>query len=290
MTYVKIRKRIAELCGLPYNDTTTDPNDTIATKIGEWVNNRYQLLAGRRSWNWRIKDAIIQVEADRTTGTVTATFGSTTITFSSAPTVSVAGYWIKFSDTEDWYIVSTHTASSTTAVLTKGYLGTTSSTLTYTLRKVYQALPTDVGKVLSVRQTRTDFKLRYVPIRLIDEVVPDRVSTGTPMYYTIAGLDSTNAYRMEVYPVPNTSMNLSIRYYSILTAMSSDSESPLFPSEFHDFLIWDVLATYGYIFIDDTRLNEAKRNVADIYQSLVMNDITGEAVARRRLNDEVEDV
>jgi hypothetical protein len=289
MTYLALRKRIAELCGLSYSEATTDPNDDISTKIGSWVNNRYKLLAGRRSWNWRIKDTIIQLETQITTGTVTATNASTTITFTSGPAVSVANYWIKFSDSEDWYIISAHTAASTTATLTKAYLGTTGSK-TYTLRRVYYPLPTDIGKILTVRQTRTDAKLTYLPVRLVDEVVPDRTITGTPLYYTIAGLDSSNQFRIEFYPITDAAMNLSIRYYSLPVAMSATTDVPIFPEEFHDFLVWDVLATYGYIFTDDKRITEAKEERKSIYAEMVLNDVTGEAVPRRRPFDEVSNV
>jgi hypothetical protein len=281
MTFLKIRKRIAEEMGVAYDDTSTDANDTMATKIKEWINNRYAYLAGRRSWNWLITDQIIQTSAQITTGTVTATLANTTITFSSAPAVSVAGWWIQFSDSKDWYIISTHTAGVATAVLTKAYLGTTSSTLTYTLRKVYYALPSNVHKIMNLRQTRDNTTLRYLPPRIFDRCAADRTRVSNPLFYTVLGLDSSNLYRMEFYPVPVVAMNVAMRAYVVPTALSADGDVPLTPEAYHEYLVWDVLATYAYTHEDDTRRKQAQDIRDEIYAAMLANDTAGENIPQR---------
>ena len=285
MTFLEIRQRVAEMLGLNSASTQFDPNATIETKIKEWVNARYRLLCGKRSWNWLIQDAIIQTAAEVTTGTVTATNASTTITFSSAPAASATGWFIQFSDSDDWYEISSHTAAVTTATLSAAFLGTTSSTLTYTLRKTYYALPSTIGKIIDARQTRSDVALKYVSPQTLNRYVPDRTATGKPYYYSIAGLDSSRNYRMELYPVPSEAMNINIRHFAVATELSGDSDVPLAPEAFHEFLVWDTLASYGYLFLDDARVTKAKAEAKEIYEFMEKNDIATENVAVRRSFD-----
>lgn len=287
MTFLEIRQRIAELMGLSSTDTTEDANATIEDKLKAWVNARYKVLAGRRSWNWLVKDSIIQTVADITTGTITATLGSATITFSSGPVNSVAGYFIQFSDSQDWYEIDTHTAASTTAVLTVPYLGTTSATLTYVLRKLYYALPTDTGKILDVRQSRTwNSTLKYVPARLLDNYLAYRNSTATkPNWYSIIGIDSSRQYKMEIFPIPTAAMNLNVRRYKVVVDMVDDDEVPEIPEAFHEILVWDVLKTYGFTFLDDTRISSAKAEYNELFNDMVHNDVAAENIPVRLAYD-----
>jgi hypothetical protein len=285
MTFLQIRQRIAELMGVSSVDTTPDANATMENKLKAWVNDRYKVLAGKESWNWLIGDIIIQTVEDITTGTVTATTASTTITFSSGPTDSVAGYFIQFSDTDDWYEISAHTAAATTATLTTAFLGTTSSTLTYILRKVYYTLPSTTGKILNVRQMRTKSTLTYIPIRHLDLVVPDRTRVATPTNYTISGVTSDRLYKMEFYPVPNEAMNINVRHYKIITEMTADTDVPIIPEAYHGILVWDVLSTYGFTFLDDTRLSSAKAEFNNLFKDMKKNHVDVENIAVRNAFD-----
>lgn len=285
MNFLEIKQRVAEGIGVSVADASTDANGTIAAKITEWVNSRYRYICGKGSWNWLIKDSIIQTTTEITTGTVTATLDSTTITFSNAPTPSVAGWFIQFSSSDDWYEIASHTAATTSAVLANAYLLTTSSTLTFKLRKVYYTLPTDLGKLLDIRQSRDDIKLTYIPIRKLDRYVADRTQSGEPEFYSFVGVNSSGVYRLEFYPVPNVKMNLNVRYYQLVAELSGDSDTPLIPTQFHDILVWDVLGTYGYNFLDDTRINEAKAEANRLMDDMKKNELITEDIAVRESFD-----
>ena len=281
MTFLEIRQRIAEVMGIDSTDTTTDANATILVKLKEWVNSRYRLLAGKRSWNWRIKDTIIQTEAEITTGTVDVTNGSTTITFSTGPTPSVLGWFIQFSDTDDWYEISDHTATQTGATLANTYLGVTNATISYTLRKIYYTLPSTTGKVLNAKQTRDDITLTYLSPHQLDYLIPDRTRSAEPEFYSIVGVDSNRDWRVEFYPVPNDEMNINFRHYIVPTELSADGDIPTFSPDFHEFLVWDVLASYGFMFLDDTRLSAAKVEAKSIMKAMIDNDVAAEDIAVR---------
>lgn len=282
MTFLEIRQRIAEQLGISSADTTADANATIENKLKEWVNARYRALAGSRSWNWLIKDSIVQTVVDVTEGTVEATNGDATLTFTDGPVLSAAGWFIQFSDSNDWYEISTHTAAATTAEMTTPYLGTTSSTLTYVLRKVYYALPTDTGKILNVSQHRVwNTTLKYLPSRILDQYEWLRDRSGRPRFYSIAGVDTSRQYKMELLPSPDVAMNLNVRRYCVVAELSADGDFPVIPEAFHDILVWDVLATYGFTFIDDTRISSAKAEYNNLYDSLVANDVATEDIPVR---------
>lgn len=285
MTFLEIRQRIAEIMGVDSTDTTTDANATILIKLKEWVNARYRLLAGKRSWNWRIKDTIIQTVAEITTGTVAVTNGDTAITFSSGPTPSVAGWFIQFSDTDDWYEISAHTATQTGATLANAYLGTTDGTISYTLRKVYYSLPSTTGKILNAKQTRDDITLTYLTPYQLDYLIPDRTRSAEPEFYSITGVDSNNDWRVEFYPVPAETMNINFRHYIVPTELSADGDEPIFSPDFHEYLVWDVLGSYGFMFLDDTRISAAKAEAASIFKDMVKNEVATENIPVRQPYD-----
>lgn len=286
MTFLQLRQRIAELMGVSSTDTTTDANATMQDKLKAWVNARYKVLAAKQSWNWLIKDFIIQTVVDITTGTVTATNNSTTITFTSGPTASVAGYFIRFdSVSKDWYEIATHSAASTSATLTVPFLGSTASGLSYTLRKTYYTLPSDAGKILDLRQVQTIIQLRYIPVRQLDRMISDRTRTGKPEWYTISGITSARLYKMELYPVPNEAINIQGRYYAVVADLSSDSDIPILPEAYHEILVWDVLSTYGYMFLDDTRISAAKAEYDTLYKDMKRNHVDTEDIATRLAYD-----
>ncbi len=286
MTFLQIRQRVAELMGLSSADITPDANATMQDKLKAWVNNRYKILSAKRSWNWLVKDSIVQTTPDVTTGTVTATNGSTSLTFSSAivPT-DVQGYFIQLQDTTDWYELSS-TSSTTTAEMDVPFLGITSSTLTFTLRKFYYLLPADTGKILDVSQHRIwNTALKFISARILDQYLAYRQQSNRPRYYTIIGINSNRQYKMELFPYPNTAMNLNVRRYQVVTDMSADTDVPVIPEAYHEILVWDVLATYGYTFLDDTRLSSAKAQFNELYKDMIHNDVATENIPVRLAYD-----
>lgn len=276
MTFLEIRQRIAEVMGIDSTDTITDANATILVKLKEWVNARYRLLAGKRSWNWRIKDTIIQTAEEITTGTVSVTIDNASITFSSGPTPSVLGWFIQFSDTDDWYEIFAHTATQTGATLANNYLGATNGTISYTLRKLYYSLPSTTGKILNAKQTRDDITLTYLTPYQLDYLIPDRTRSAEPEFYSIVGVDSSNNWRVEFYPVPDDAMNINFRHYVVPAELSGDGDFPIFSPDFHEFLVWDVLGSYGFMFLDDTRISSAKAEAATILKDMIKNDVATE--------------
>lgn len=266
MTFDDLKTRVANETGM---DLTTD-----GSIVGAWVNSAYKHICGILNWPWLMTNGTIQTVADITTGTVSINSGSTTLTFSSAPSVSVANqYMIQFTATsDDWYYISSHTAASTTAVLSVPFVGSSSiSGASYILRKVLYSLPSDLDRVVDIRQAVTDQKLGSIDIRMFDGYLPDPTATSDPLYYSVIGLDSSKQWQITVYPIPSSIINLQLRYLKAPTTLSSASDTPLIPEKFHDIIIWGALFMYGHAFIDDSRMGFAERRYVRMLEDMKQN-------------------
>lgn len=263
MTFATLRSRVAGETGL---DPTTD-----ATILNAWINTSYKNILGSFRWPWLLKNSIIQTVADITTGTVSINAGSTAGTFSSAPTASVANqYMIQFTATSnDWYLISAHTGSSTSFTLANAFVGSGNiSGAAYICRKVYYSFPSDCDGIIDIRQAITKSYLTPVDVRTFDRYLPDPTATAEPQVFALAGYDSSKNWQMTLYPTPTSVMNLQLRYYQMPADMSSDSDTPLLPEKFHDLIVFLSLYNYGHPFIDDTRVGIAKDRYAVMFANM----------------------
>lgn len=266
MTFTALKARVAGETGL---DTTTD--DTL---LGVWVNAAYKTIVGSFRWPWLLKNSIIQTVADITTGTVSINAGSTALTFSSAPAVSVANqYMIQFTATsDDWYLISAHTASQTNATLANAFVGTSNiSGASYICRKVYYSLPSDCDGIIGLRQAVTDTDMTPIDIRTFDRYLPDPTATGEPLAFALAGYDTSKNWQMVLYPTPSSVLNMQLRYYMMPSDLSSGSDTPYLPEKFHDAIVFLALMNYGHPYIDDTRYQLAKDRYGVMVQDMKNN-------------------
>jgi hypothetical protein len=159
----------------------------------------------------------------------------------------------------DWYIISAHTAGQTSFTLANPFNGTSNLTVaTYVCRKVYYSFPSDCDGIIDLRQARTAIQLSAADIRTLDRYLPDPSSVAEPTLFALAGYDTSNNWQMVLYPTPNTVMNLQLRYYTMPADMSADGDFPLLPEKFHDILVFGALYLYGHPYIDDNRVAVAK--------------------------------
>lgn len=244
-----LQTAVAQETGL---DTTND-----AVKLTAWINSAYAYISGMYNWPWLVKSGTISTVADITTGTVSINAGSTALTFSSAPAVSVAGnYMIRLDgQSNDWYNISSHTAGQTSATLASSFIGTTNYIAgTYTLRKVYYSMPSDCDRIIDMRQAITKIKLVPVDMRTFDYYLPDPSVTADPVYYAPMGYDTNKNWQVTLYPIPSEVINIQLRYLQAITALALSTDIPLIPAKFHDAIVFGALYLYGHPYIDDTRV------------------------------------
>ena len=263
MDFLSLKTRIAEETGL---DLTAD-----ATKLGVWVNESYRFLAGMKEWPWLLSAKAVQTVVDTTSLTASVNAAGTAVTLSATVTPTLANdYYIKFSTTDDWYLITAHTAATDTLTISPGYQASTNLTSgTCTIRRVYYSLASDVDRVIDMRQTITDKELVYVDPRTFDRQLPDPSATGTPQVYTQLGLDSSRNIRVNFYPIPSAKTNILYKYYQRITDLSGSTDSPILPDKFHQAIVFTALAMFAHPYIDDTRMQSAERRAKMLVQEMV---------------------
>lgn len=121
-----------------------------------WMGGGEFLDGNNQNWWWLRKDppGTLTLQPSISTGSVNVTNNSTSITFSSAPASSVAGYFFRVTGEEDVFRISAHTGGAASATLDSVYTGTTAATASYKLMKMEYDLASDVLRVIAPMRTR----------------------------------------------------------------------------------------------------------------------------------------
>jgi hypothetical protein len=148
VTFTELVTRVA-------NRTNKNASDSVVTtRIKGHINNICQLNWDDHAWSFRYREYPITTIADVETGTVSATNGSRTLTFSSAVlnTTLHVGAWIRFPEdtVQNWYKVLA-IGSTTSCTLEPAYQGTTGATKTFVLKKSDYLLPTECRDVTKIK-------------------------------------------------------------------------------------------------------------------------------------------
>jgi len=98
-------------------------------------------------------------------------------------------------------------------------------------------------------------QLQHVDIRTFELALPDPDSVGRPSMYITDGFDTSNNWKVIFYPTPDAAMNIDFKYFKLITELANATDEPIFPSKWHQILIFGALAFYGGHYIDDSRRN-----------------------------------
>jgi hypothetical protein len=222
-----------------------------ATKLKRWLNMAQQYVCGKRLWPFMFAEEIVQTVPDITTGTVSINAADTALTFSSAPTVSVANRYIKFSTSNDWYKITAHTASSTSATISPAYVGTSNlSAGTYTVRKLLYSTTTPLIQILDMKQLVTPIQLMSMAPRGTDFLLPLYYDQGTPYWYVMSSSASDGTPQWSFLSSPSTTMNVMIRGIKVLADLSADNDVSVIPAPWHYVLVHQA-AFYAFQSLDD---------------------------------------
>jgi len=277
LDYSAIQTRVANHLRIPTSNTTE------MTKIQALINEVYRDIGAKYSgWWWRRKRQIINTADDITAGTVSVTNGSTSITFSTGPTPSVAGYvFLVPSDTNDSGVVhriSAHTATQTGATLDAAFTGTTNTTAAYKLYKDRYAVATDLQNLLQIKRYGYTWPIRRVGPDEMDHYKMYDTSEGKPELVCLRDFstsgDPTTAQMLEVHPYPDATYRMELDYEQTLNTEVSSTTRFLIPDDYIQVLIYGSLARAYPIFMNDTERGQ-------FFQQL-FNDILALMVAEQR--------
>ncbi len=174
-------------------------------------------------WSWGKSNypGVIQLEVPYETGTVSLAFGSTSGTFSSAPSTSLAGWYLKVTDRPEYFRIATHTAAATAFTIDAAYTDSTGGTLGFKAIKLDYDLPEGVLRLVGpLRVYRAQdfdgdvegsiygideaaFNKRF-PFNLLDE--------GIPTFFTEAQETNTGKKRLRINKYPDVVTRVEFDY------------------------------------------------------------------------------
>lgn len=235
---------------------------------------------------WAERSALIRTQAQYTTGTVTATKGSTTLTGSStlwntANDFSVnnmrANGKVRIAGGLTPYTVSA-VGSDTSATISTAFVDTTVSDATYVYYEDEYALASDFLRPVDMQRFsdqvpidligRTEFRRRY----------PTNSTTGRPSVATLIDSapsgNTTPVRRVRFYPAPSTAIiipytyitgNLAVSSAGVAAAnLSADADEPIIPLRYRHALVFHALYHWYRDKKDDSRADAAKGEYTDI--------------------------
>jgi|SRR5882724_8061275 len=275
-TFLTLQQELAAQVGL---DQTVSSQ---ATLLKRWLNNAQQVVLRAFEWPFLRSPTplVIQTVTDITTGTVATIAGNTTITFSSAPTVSVANRFIQTSSGNDWYKITAHTANVTTATIEIGAIST-NSTATYTVRKFYYSTSSSVDRIIQIFQDTLPYQLIETTPEYFQSFNPGFLSSGTPRIYCMAGIDSSagaGVPQFRLWPNPDAVLNLRIDYLTVATDMSADADVSVIPAKWHTTVLVEGAKAQAYSFMDDNRY----ANSVNIFNTMIEEMKTEYEIGLRR--------
>ena len=235
---------------------------------------------------WAERSALLRTQAEYTTGTVTATKGSTTLTGSgtswdtnndfSVKNMRVNGK-VRIAGGLTPYTISA-VGGDTSATLSTAFVDTTTSGATYVYYEDEYALAADFLRPVDLQKFsdqvsidligRTEFRRRY----------PTNSTTGRPSVATIIDApfsgNTTPVRRVRFHPAPSTAMVIPYTYITGYLAVSSagvaaanlsaDSDEPIIPLRYRHALVFHALYHWYRDKKDDTRSGDAKGEYTDI--------------------------
>lgn len=241
---------------------------------------------------WAERSARLITQAQYTTGTCTATQGSTALTgastlWNTANAFSVnnmrANGKIKIAGGPTPYVISSVT-SDTAAVLTSRFTETTQTAQTYVYYEDEYALASDFLRPIDAQVfsnesnisllSRTEFRRRY-PTNATPSTYP---SVSCIVDFAPSG-DVVPIRRVKLHPPPSTAITIPYTYITANLAVSSagvaaanlsaDTDEPIVPLRYRHALVFHALYNWYRDKKDDARGVEAKNEYTDIMLRVV---------------------
>lgn len=263
-------------------------NLSTATEVKRWLNIAYQDIIGKYDWSWLKAYTTLTMAVDYTTGTVSATTNSSTITFSQVISTSQTGRSIQFGGALTWYTITAHTAGTATATISPAYAPTTNLTAgTFIIRTINYSLSSDVEYIYGGRSTVFPWALEVVDRTRYNQFGWWQNQVGQVRGIIVDKQDSSGNWTLTPYPFPNDTYVLDIFYIKKVTNLSADTDTPLFPARFDSVWLEGAVAQ-GFRFLDDDRYGSAygmfDKRVSDLFSK--DNPMRNEMWVIRRFDDQ----
>lgn len=240
---------------------------------------------------WAERSAFIITQAQYTTGTVTATLGSTTLTgsgtaWNTANAFSVnnmrANGKIRIAGALNPYTIAS-VGSDTAAVLSSKFTEATASAQTYVYYEDEYDLATDFLRPLDMQRFsdqvpieligRTEFRRRYPA-----NSVPGRPSAACIIDYAPSG-NTTPIRRVKFHAPPSTNLTIPYSYITsnlavssagvAATSLSATTDEPIVPLRYRHAILFWALAQWYRDKKDDARAESARADYTDVMLRII---------------------
>lgn len=228
----------AVMAQLKYQST-----DTVSrTRIKSDINMIYDQVLAFKKWYWAKDYTSVRIEPYYSTGTVSATQDSATITFSTGPAESKTNHYIQIGGYNEVYKIAAHTAAATTATLEVAYTGDTTSGAAMKIWNPIINLPTDCREVACVWNDWLDKPMQPLGPEKLREFMASTKWTvqSRPRYYSVLDyfepaspeVEATRYRQLMVHPaILNRATTIKIDYIKEVVSLDSDTDEPIMPIE-----------------------------------------------------------
>lgn len=219
-----------------------------------WMGGAEWLAGKNEDWWWLRAEGSLILDPLLDTGTIQVTNNSTSAIFSSAPSASKTGWFIKVTDHPDVFKIASHTAAAQAFTLDTVYTGDDDSTANYLCMHLEYDLASDLLKLYSpmrAYQYSRD-RIEGTSLRDLEDKYPLRaIQAGCPRLF--AQVD-TDTVRFSHYGDQTDSNYIRVDYDYLKKPddLADDTTEPLVPLHYRH-LISDMALYYLFMDKDDER-------------------------------------
>lgn len=241
------------------------------------VNEVVEDIRGRnRSWSFWYKQGSITILDEYTTGTVSVTNGSATVTGSGTTfTSGMVGRKIRVNSGEA-YVISAY-SSATSITLAVAYAGTTASAQTYSIYQDAYDLPTDCETVLNAWDASNRRYIIGVPPEDINTSNIELSPSGqwVRSYGQFGWNSTTSLPQLIFHPEPTEAALIYLWYYKRPTAVTGPGSTPDLPTFAHNVVLLGTLWKYTKDQGDEVNYRAALENLVTSDRNIVRDVVVG---------------
>lgn len=206
------------------------------------INERYRQIVETGTWSAMRAENVIVIPDAYSTGTVTMTSNSTTVTGSGTSwTAALIGQQLRVNSRGPQFTI-TAVGSTTSLTIEMAWPSPTASAQPYTILQAYVTMPTDFKRFIAVydalRQWRLFFNFSVQELAGMD---PARTSVGDP--WLLADYRQSTAGRVlyELWPGPTVARGYQYLYIKQAADLINDTDQPIYPLQGSE-LVYGALA------------------------------------------------
>ncbi|MBL7983922.1 MAG: hypothetical protein JNM91_02940 [Flavobacteriales bacterium] len=205
--------------------------------LKQFVNNSYSRALAANDWSELRGSGAIQLPAPHTTGTVSITNGSSTVTGSGTAFTSAHQYkQILFGTRAPFYDIESVDVGAQTLTLSQAYAGADLVGSTYTVQDIYIITPSDFLHYTDFMDMGVDWWTlgRDMNQEVLDMYDPRRAITGQRPVHLVNATPSPftatiGRPRYELWPRPAAAQTYFFRYIKRKALLVDDDDSIIFP-------------------------------------------------------------